>query len=249
MAVHSLLLGKYAHIRSAIDSLIKHNSPVRPGVKMTFRLTSKQGAALITNHATYREDIEREHNFETYIKKYYDSWVDFAQEQGHGEDIKPVLVTGVDLTKQFAAISYSDNQTTMECDFSMGTPDVDSVSLSVWGSWHTRGSVHTTCGPDELVSTRGAQRTAESSISDSVVPGEYDQCVFVRYYTIRKRFFIPVLLKAGAGPHQLPKGNTRSDSTGVVIVENPDSDDDLAEVGRLEKRSGVIHSVPPVSAQ
>lgn len=75
---------------------IEHNSPMGPGLKMTFELTSNQGAALMANHPTYREDAERERNFRLYTKRHYESWVDFARKQGHGDDeIKPVLVTGV----------------------------------------------------------------------------------------------------------------------------------------------------------
>ena len=48
-------------------------SPMGPGVKMTFELTSKQGTALITNYLTSREDVERERKFVAYIKKHYES--------------------------------------------------------------------------------------------------------------------------------------------------------------------------------
>ena len=218
-----------------------------PGVKMTFELTSKQGAALITNHPTCREDVEREGDFETYIKKHYESWVTFAREKGHG-DVKPVLVTGVDLTKEFAAIAYSDNQTRMECEFSVGAPAVGSASLTAWGSWYAPGGlVHHNCGPTQSRSQR-TRVAAGSFTSGSEIPEDHNQCVFIRYYTIRKRMFIPLLLKAGAGPHQLSKGNAESDDAESTVVEISDSDDGLTEVGRLEAGSNVIHNVPLVSS-
>jgi hypothetical protein len=113
------LPGAYADF-GLVDSyrLIERASPVEPGAGITFELTRNQGAALITKHPTYREDVERELTFENYIKKHYQSWVDFSRERGHGRDIRPVLVTGVDLTREFATVAYSDNRTRMECKFS-----------------------------------------------------------------------------------------------------------------------------------
>ena len=247
------LLGACARVLVlfAIVTLIEQNSPMGPGVKMTFELTSKQGAALITNHPTSREDVERERKFVAYIKKYYESWVDFAREQDHGEDIKPILVTGVDLTKEFAAIAYSDNRTHMECEFSVGAPAVGSASLSAWGSWSTPGLVHTNCGPTQgHTRTRRIQDAHGSSVSESVIPEDHNQCVFVRYYTIRKKLFVPFLLKAGAGPHQLPKENTREDDAGTAAVDlsDDDGDDDLAGLDYIETSPTVIHNVPLVSA-
>jgi hypothetical protein len=221
---------------------------VGPGAKMTFELTSKQGAALITNHSTYLEDIERERNFENYIKQYYDSWVDFAREQGHAENVRPILVTGVDLTRKFAMVAYSDNKTNMECEFSVGAPVVGSASLSVWGSWRTQGLVHKNCGPRDPP-TQGNQIPDGSSVPESVVPEEHNQCVFIRYYTIRKRMFIPWLLKAGAGPHQLPKGDTENDSEELVSAETSDDDVDMAEVCDLEASPKVTHNVPLVGPE
>ena len=48
---------------------------MEPGVKLAFELNRQQGGALVTKHATYREDIERRYTFEKYIKRYYDSWL------------------------------------------------------------------------------------------------------------------------------------------------------------------------------
>lgn len=245
------LLGACARVLVRLATIvpIEHHSPVGPGVKMNFELTSKQGAVLITNHPTCREDVERERSFEIYIKKHYESWVDFAREQEHGEGIKPVLVTGVDLTKEFAAIAYSDIQTHMECEFSVGAPAVGSTSLSAWGTWHTPGLVHTNCGPThgQVQVDRGTDDSL--SVSGSVIPEDHDQCVFIRYYTIRKRLFIPLILKAGAGPHVLPKGNAEKDDAEAAVVELSDSDEDLAEIGHLETDPNVTHNVPLVSLE
>lgn len=207
---------------------------------MAFELTRKQGAALITKHPTYREDIEREATFESYIKRHYNSWIEFARWRGDGENIRPVLVTGVDLTREFATVAYSDNQTRMECEFSAAVPGIASTSVSVWGSWQTQGLVHTNCGPHP---TRGSRSSSESPALESEIPDEHTQCVFIRYYTIRKRVFFPIVLKAGAGPHQLPKGNHEGDNPGEEGLHVSSTGDSM-EVDYPHDE--VIHNVPTV---
>jgi hypothetical protein len=245
------LIGAWACVSSSLvsDHPINDNSPVKPDKNMTFELTNRQGAVLITNHSTYREDIENELEFKLYIKENYESWVAFAREKGHGENIRPVLVTGVDLTKGFAAFAYSDNRTRMQCEFSVGAATVDSVCSPAWGSWHTPGLVHNNCGSTSTSTysrTQRIQGTDGSSVPKSKIPGDHDQCVFIRYYTIRKKLFIP-LLKARAGPHQLPKGDFENDDAEVVMVEVSEDDDDFADIDYLETGPHVIHNVPTVS--
>ena len=91
-----------------------HYRPLESGARFAFELTERQGAALVTKYHTYREDIERESAFEEYTKRHYDSWVTFARNEQHGNDIKPVLVTGVDMTRDFAMLAYSNNCTRSE---------------------------------------------------------------------------------------------------------------------------------------
>ena len=203
---------RHTSVQLVTVALTKGNSPIGPGAKISFELTSEQGAALVTNHPTYREDIERRGKFEAYIKNHYDSWVEFARAEGHG-DVRPILVTGVDLTKQFAAIAYSENQTSVGCDFAVEAPAVASASISVWGSWQTLGLAHTTCGPDEHITTQRILHTDDGGASESGIPEENNQCVFIRYYTIRKFFGIK-RIKASAGPHRLPEGDAGDDGAG-----------------------------------
>lgn len=205
---------------------------MEPGASLAFELTRKQGAALITKHPTRREDVERERTFENYTKRHYESWVDFARERGDGENVKPLLVTGVDLTREFATVAYSDSQTRMECEFSAAVPGIASASMSMWGSWRTQGLIHTNCGPNPT-------------------PDEYNQCIFIRYYTIRKRVFIPTIIKAGAGPHQLPRGDHGDGGSDEGKLQAFSTDEsmeiDYPETGSTRDTfDEAIHNVPTV---
>ena len=220
---------------------------MEPGAGITFELTSKQGAALITKHPTYREDIERKRRFRNYINDHYESWVEFARELDHGDNIRPILVTGVDLTREFATIAYSNNQANVKCKFSAAVPTVGSASVSVWGSWHTRGLIHTNCGPSLRVTptTQEDSNSSQNSALQSAIPDENNQCVFIRYYTIRRRFLIPTVIKAGAGPHQLPKSDPGGDNTDEEELQSL-SGDDSTDTDHPETGSRVVHNVPLV---
>ena len=219
---------------------------MEPGAKITFELTNKQGAALVTKHPTYREHIERERRFENYIKRHYESWVEFAREQDYPEDVRPILVTGVDLTREFATVAYSGNEGRMECKFSAA---LSTASGSTWGSWDTPPVlVHTNCGPHP---SRQSHSSTERPAPESEIPDEYNQCVFICYYTILKRLFFPAVLKAGAGPHQLPKGNHGDDDLGEeglrALSIGDSTKDDYPETGSPgDVLDEVVHNVPTV---
>ena len=205
-------------------------SALEPGFSISFELSEKQGAALVTKYPTYREDIQREQIFEEYTKRNYDSWVAFARGAGHGSDVKPVLVTGVDMTRDFAMMSCSSNGVRLKSEFTVSVPGLASASASAWGTWRTEGLVHTNCGPQQCLPPSSTQPVASTSSGTShaePVSEEYNQCVFVRYYTMRKRtLLIPKVIKAAAGPHHLDPGNRDGDGSPLEAQNEPDSDSD-----------------------
>ena len=204
---------------------------LEPGVSISFELTEYKGAALVTKHQTYREDVELESAFKVYMKRHYDSWITFARDIGHGDDIKPVLVTGFDMTRDFATMTYSNDGASLRSEFTTFGPMV----ASVWGAWRTEGSVHTNCGPQQCRPPSSAQTTDPTPSGDDdteTVPDGYNQCVFVRYYTMRRRALVfPTVIKAAAGPHDLGPGG-RGDEEATVEVQS-DSDSDSGIVSSL----------------
>ena len=75
------------------------------GTIFSFKLTGNCGAALVT---TYGEDAELKSVFEEYTKWHYKSWVTFTCSHSCGDDVRPMLVSGVDLTGNFAMLAYSN---------------------------------------------------------------------------------------------------------------------------------------------
>ena len=189
------------------------------GTSTSLQLTGNQGAALLTKHPTYREDVQLGRVFEEYTKEHYDSWVAFARERGHPSDIKPILVTGVDMTRDFAMISYSNDGDDMTAEFTLSAPGV----AFPWGNWRAPGVVYTNCGPQPCRPPSGNSQT-------EIVSDEYNQCVFVRYYTMRKRLGIPRVIKAAAGPHDLgPRGRDGEEPL-LEVERNSDSGSDISSV-------------------
>ena len=177
---------------------------------------------------------------------------------GHGDDINPVLVTGVDRTSlDFAMMSYSndDDDGDLRSEFIISAPG-DS-SASAWGVWHTTGFVHTNCGPQlhfSSPSTQSMDSTASGNNNVEPISDECNQCIFVRYYSVRKRLGIPKVMKAGAGPHDLGPGG-RNDSgspsdSGSDFMSSLCDDDggnDRSLVTSIESESDIfIHTTPAV---
>ena len=233
--------------------LIEYSSPgLEPGAKVKYALTQGQGATLITKHEIHREDIERVDRFETYIRKYYDSWLVFARENEHG-DVRPILVTGVHLTRDFAMIAYSDSKTHMQCEFSVKVPAVASGHASLWGSWSTPELVHKNCGPDHL-RIQGKSSSDQSPTPGSTIPAEDNQCVFIRYFTMRRRFLIPTVIKAGAGPHLFPRWRPGGDDAGegvpLDLPKGESTEFDHLETGLpVDASDEVIRNIPLVGLE
>ena len=159
--------------------------------------------------------------FKKYTKRHYESWADFAYQKGYGDEVRPVLVSGFDMTKDFAMAAYSNVSASLESDLTIGVPIAASASAALWGTWRTRHSPHTNYGPQECLPPPPEQAIDVSSLqltekSRIRIPNEYNQCVFIRYYTMRMRLrWFPKLIRAGAGPHDLGPG----DNTGGAFPE------------------------------
>ena len=180
----------------------------------SFELTEDRGAALITKYDTQSKDAFVESEFEVYTKEHYKSWVSFAREKRLGNEIHPVLVSGVDMTRDFTMVAYSDSGTSSRARVTSTVQAFASASASLPGTWYTKRNPHTNHGPEG--------RTCESN-----------QCIFIRYYTMRSRKWfglLPKVIRAGAGPHDLGPGDNSGDTlpelTAQFDAEDITSDDE-----------------------
>ena len=222
--------------------------PLEPGAHFSFELTGTRGAALVTKYKTYRQDSSLESEFEEYTKRHYDSWVEFARTKKYGNNVQPILVDGFDMTRDFAMVAYSEESTSLEADMSIDVP----MLASLWGTWRTSCSPHTNYGPQECTLPPPGRTVDFPSqlVGTRSIPNEFDQCVFIRYYTMRPRkWFFPKVIRAGAGPHDLGSGDNRGDAFPELTVRHgtepaTDGDDDLG--GRWDPVTDDTSSEPGI---
>ena len=199
--------------------------PPEHDAHFSFELTGDCGAALVTRHQTYPEDTGPETEFETYTKRHYKSWVKFARCKGYRNDIHPVLVFGFDMTRDFSMVVYSKEDDALVSDDTIAIPMFASISPPFLGTWRSGFPVHTKEGPlkhsphppGRDVCTPPLQSGGPVSITN-----ESDQCVFIRYYTMRWRKLLPMfpkVIRAGAGPHDLGSGDNRGDALPELAVQ------------------------------
>jgi hypothetical protein len=206
-------LCEQARIASSVFS-----APISADGTFSFQTSSKEGAALITNFSTYVTNAQQEQRFLNYIKRYSRTWARWARDQGHAvstEDIR--LVTGHDLTQDFAMFAYSgDTERQLNLEFRAGAPIMLSTSAYVWGRWNFDSSAHYNHGPQRLEPPASVEQfplLEERSSHDATPSIDYSQCVFLRSYRIRYRSRLwPKILKAGAEPNDTDNSGNNDDA-------------------------------------
>ena len=192
---------------------------LEPSANFSYELTGNRGVALVTKYPTYREDSLLESAFVGYTKRHYESWVKFALEMEYGDAIKPVLVCGFDMTRDFAMVAYSHEGTFLEADLTIAVPPAPAS----WVSWRTRCSPHTNYGPHYQIPFEAIGSPFSERAETGSIPDEFNQCVFIRYYTMRSRLgMFPKVIRASAGPHDLGSGENRGDTFPELAVQVDD---------------------------
>ena len=220
-------------------------SEPRPSIR--FKFTEAQGAALVTKYQTYGEDVQELGKFEKYVKENHASWVELARNAGHG-DVNPVLVTGVDRTKDFAMMCYSGYDHGLECEFR--TSASRTAPASAWGAWRTSRPIYENQGPQLHLPPSTALMSSGNS-NAGTVSDEYNQCVFVRYFgVLYRKLWVPKIIKAGAGPHNLSGGyesgrspyqaQLDSGSGSDISSNSSDGDWDMGLVTNIGSESEIV---------
>ncbi|KAF9789175.1 hypothetical protein BJ322DRAFT_526146 [Thelephora terrestris] len=190
---------------------------LEPGLNFSVEHTGESGAALTTRHESYNEDAQLDMRFRKYTKLHYESWVEFARLKEYGENLRPVLVSGFDMTKDFAMMAYSNSNTSVQAGADCHTPMFGSASVSAEFTWRTVCTPHFKDGPKE----RRPPGLRPSQAGAGTPPTEYNQCIFVRYYTMRSEFGIfPRVIRAAAGPKDLGSGENRGETFPELTVRS-----------------------------
>jgi len=170
-------------------------------------------------------DTPLESTFEEYTQSHYKSWAEFARNKGYGKDIKPVLVSGIDMTRDFAMVAYSNEGAFLKSSSTIAIPMFVFTPPPFRGTWRTRLSPYTNDGPQQFTPPpreRAIDFPSSQPVDVGGIPGGFNQCVFVRYYTMRSRKWMPMfpeVIRASAGPDDLGSGENRGDTSPELTVQ------------------------------
>ena len=156
--------------------ILSRNVPPRSddaGDTFTFELSGAEGAALVARYPTKQVDLPMDSRSlsEKYLLDNFGVWPLFTK--GGPRKIKPVIVSGFDLTGNLVMMSYASKELK---PLAPVTSPIFSSDPDFQGKWSFESAPHCQEHP-------------------STSP---DQCVFVRYTTVRKRSQVLTLL-GGAG--------------------------------------------------
>ena len=180
-------------------------SVLRGDVSLSF--TSEKGAALILPYEAQREDVINEEPFRIHMANNSRKWIKFAETECQlRKGICLTLVTGCDLTRQWATATHVRNKGQISLGGGGGGASVANAHFSLSTGWSRDQSMNTRWGPSE----------GQEEIGARTEPLARNQCVFLRGFCAKNRFFGPKILKAAAGYHDPGKHGPEGEEAGAL---------------------------------
>jgi hypothetical protein len=184
-------------------------------ISLTF--TNKKGAALILPYEAQREDAVNDAPFKKHLRDNYRKWKKFAEECQFEERARLILVTGCDLTRQWATVTYSYKNREIVAQGGVVVAPAAKVNFSLSTGWSRNRAMETRQGPPNQPNSRFRLPWTRSR------PPVNNQCVFLRGYHIQERKFLgflgPKILKAGAGYHDPGKHGPDEEGTEGLLAD------------------------------
>lgn len=153
-----------------------------------FVCQSERGAVLIPGDNVAHIYVHNNKFWRDYTLAHHDSWYEFATEvQGHilkPEDL--ILVTGFLKTTKWALASIENHGKSSSVSLSVDVKDIARAYFNVERSENTESAI--------------IQRHGPAQGSKTATPLPCDQCLFLRYYKVKRRRPFPKYLAAGAEP-------------------------------------------------
>ena len=178
-----------------------------------------------------------------YMRAYFESWVEFANSEHVAigipkEDI--LLVSGTIKTERWmVGVFQGDDVRAKKTHISGKVGPFAGMELKINAEDRTLPTTHSRRGPDAesaarqvypMVASGGVPERSSEQFQDtsSKVP---DQCIFIHYWKMRsRRFLLPSgPIKAGAGPHRLPRNLDDPPSPSAVSLD-PEEAHELSDV-------------------
>lgn len=200
---------------------------VSAGIHFSFKSTSDRGAFLALSPPAISRQLLSKLHIAKYMRENFDSWFEFANATlGLGlkeEDI--FFVSGTTKTSQWAVTAFSGQSRTVEGSFSANLGSVAEARISISASNTTlRPPYYGPTGPSRPTSgdmlLLGVQPDTQASPSPSSAPERRDQCIFMNYYKMKRRFLKPFPMLAAAHHPSEPGSDGALDPESPLIVVN-----------------------------
>lgn len=193
---------------------------------LRFKCTKEQGAVLILKDDARKEAIHPNKTFVDYIRAHHESWYNFAQSVMEldiaREDI--VLVRGWVKTSEWAVAAFTERGQSHEISFHGQLGHLAQAGLSLSMTESNMMSVETRSGPHRRPFAQLPEpRTSSTGKNVEVEPdNRRDQCVFLSYYKIKYRKFLPNKIAAAADPNSLPESDEApTGSSSAEVISEP----------------------------
>ncbi|OCH93175.1 hypothetical protein OBBRIDRAFT_832829 [Obba rivulosa] len=202
---------------------------------------AEQGAALLLDDDAERKEIKPNRRMPKYMADHIQRWLDLINEIGldiAAEDI--YFVRGFVKSRTWATMTFQNasHETSGSVKFDYGP-----VGISLLGSWNNESSIPplTRSGPLRPQANSSAFAITDGSSNTEIsAPNGWprDQCIFLNYYKVKmRRFFGPKVIKAAAGPSNLPSEETKRESRQAMSIMRDDESmvGDIVEEGDSSK--------------
>ncbi|KAI9060354.1 hypothetical protein FKP32DRAFT_1595433 [Trametes sanguinea] len=214
-------------------------------IGFSFLCRDDAGAILSFHPAAMSHEVLAEGTIKNYISANFDSWYKFATEERgfplREQDLRFVIGTTKSIRWAVAAFRGRYRNKKGALTGMLGAiPGTANMSFTI--SDQSLPSTHWRIGPPTRTNpqpTHPERLRIEGSQGE--LPESYDQCLFVHSVKAKRRL-LPRFLKAGAGPHELPRQDGDPPSEQVLSAVDGDSE---YETDRDSEDSSDADSVLP----
>ena len=194
-------------------------APAAASVGFKFQAMTDAGAFVLLQPPAHSRDIESKRHIVNYMRDNFEKWLEFANaSHSWGLDLKEqdiIFVCGTTKTSRWAVASFQGPIYRKKEGYVSGEfGPFASAGISISISNQQLPAQHFRHGPlhDQLYSGSAPMITHPDHPSmvhlPPTSPPPQDQCLFLHYYKMKRRFWWPFkdAMQAAAGPHQLPPG-------------------------------------------
>ena len=199
------------------------SSGVSAGIKFSFKSTSDRGAFLVLPPLAISKLLLCKARIINYMRANFAHWVEFENTTvGNGLREEEILfVSGTTKTNQWAVVAFCNESQKVEgsCSVNLGSLGEASVSMSV--SREKPRMEDYRIGPSRRTAASGrpAADSDTGSPSPSPSPEPRDQCIFIHYYKMKRRFkWMPMRIEAAGAADRGPGCNDGSDPESDFMV-------------------------------